>query len=336
MIRTLTPPISEMNDPSGRCRRTGGRRLAFSRTRNCALVAATSRRKSPASKPRSIRTSIVSSSRCSSLRAQSSSPSAVVPNTAPISARVPVSASVISWMTGYPVSPREAFIFPSQPRFRAVSGTFSDLQPSKATVRYRPNHAPGVRGWPSGPASISNSAFSGAIPIRRRSSRSAFATGSPGPARRALPSASPICPGSQAAGTGTSPARNRPRPATAAAAAAFPGAGLLQHGIYQLERHDPGQLAHVTRGEHPGSNRDCPGDGRDSSTDGRLGAQRRSSATGGLGRFPSYWTSVAIYGHDTPEPVIDQPGQPLNSPALRLEGALTDPTTVWLVRRAAS
>ena len=100
MIRTFTPPISEVNDPSGRWLSTGGRRFAVSRTRNCASVAATSARNSPASKPRSISTSIVSSSRCSSLRAQSSSPVAVGPNAAPISALVPVSASVISWMTG--------------------------------------------------------------------------------------------------------------------------------------------------------------------------------------------------------------------------------------------
>ena len=111
------------------------------------------------------------------MRAQASSPPAVLPKAAPGSARVPVSASVISWMTGYPVSPSDAFILPSQARFRPVSGTFSDRQPSKATVRYRPNITPGVRGWPSGPASASNSAFSGAIPIRRRSSRSAFADG---------------------------------------------------------------------------------------------------------------------------------------------------------------
>ena len=67
-----------------------------------------------------------------------------------------------------------------------MSGTFSDRQPSKATVRYRPNITPGVRGWPSGPASVSNSAFSGATPIRRRSSRSAFADGT---ARPSPPSA---------------------------------------------------------------------------------------------------------------------------------------------------
>jgi hypothetical protein len=66
---------------------------------------------------------------------------------------------------------------PSHARFCTVSGTLIDLQPSKETVRYPPNMIPGVRGCPSGPARISNSRRTGAIPIRRRSSRSAFADG---------------------------------------------------------------------------------------------------------------------------------------------------------------
>jgi hypothetical protein len=45
-------------------------------------------------------TSIEESSRCSSRRAQVSSPPAVGPKTAPSSARVPVSTNVMSWMTG--------------------------------------------------------------------------------------------------------------------------------------------------------------------------------------------------------------------------------------------
>ena len=52
-----------------------------------------------------------------------------------------------------------------------------DVQPSKATVRYRPNRTPGVDGWAAGPASTSNSAFTGAAPRRRRKSRSAFGDG---------------------------------------------------------------------------------------------------------------------------------------------------------------
>ena len=52
-----------------------------------------------------------------------------------------------------------------------------EVQPSKATVRYRPDRTPGVDGWAAGPASTSNSAFSGAAPIRRRRSRSAFGVG---------------------------------------------------------------------------------------------------------------------------------------------------------------
>jgi hypothetical protein len=66
---------------------------------------------------------------------------------------------------------------PSQDRFRSLSGTLIDRQPSKATVRYRPNVTPGVRGQASGPASTSNRAFSGAAPIRRRRSRSALRSG---------------------------------------------------------------------------------------------------------------------------------------------------------------
>ena len=58
-----------------------------------------------------------------------------------------------------------------------MSGTFTELQPSKATVRSPPNRTPGVPGWASGPATTSNSAFSGAGPSRRRRSRSAFSDG---------------------------------------------------------------------------------------------------------------------------------------------------------------
>ena len=115
------------------------------------------------------------------MRAQATSPSAGVPNTAPISARVPVSHKVISWITGYPASPREAAGLPSQALFRGVSGTLTERQPSKATVRYRPNITPGVRGQATGPASSSNSAFTGATPMRRRRSRSARADGTARP-----------------------------------------------------------------------------------------------------------------------------------------------------------
>ena len=62
-----------------------------------------------------------------------------------------------------------------------MSGTLIVLHPSKETVRYRPNITPGVRGQAAGPASASNSAFSGAAPSRRRRSRSAFAEGTAGP-----------------------------------------------------------------------------------------------------------------------------------------------------------
>jgi hypothetical protein len=52
-----------------------------------------------------------------------------------------------------------------------------DVQPSKATVQNRPNRTPGVDGWAAGPASTSNSALTGVMPIRRRRSRSALPDG---------------------------------------------------------------------------------------------------------------------------------------------------------------
>ena len=57
------------------------------------------------------------------------------PNTAPSSARVPVSTTVINLITGYPVVPSEARSLPSQDRLRSVSGTLNDTHPSNATVR---------------------------------------------------------------------------------------------------------------------------------------------------------------------------------------------------------
>jgi len=72
---------------------------------------------------------------------------------------------------------------PSQARFRAVSGTLTELQPSKETVRYRPNRTPGVDGCAAGPASTPDSARSGAAPTRRRRSRSALADGDGTPGR---------------------------------------------------------------------------------------------------------------------------------------------------------
>ena len=90
---------------------------------------------------------------------------------------MPVSASAISRSVGYPAKPIRYRIRPSHQRLRLVSGTLSELQPSKATVRSPPNRTPGVPGWASGPATTSNSAFSGAGPSRRRRSRSAFSDG---------------------------------------------------------------------------------------------------------------------------------------------------------------
>jgi hypothetical protein len=90
---------------------------------------------------------------------------------------VPASARAISRSVGYPAKPIRYRIRPSHPRLRPLSGTFTELQPSKATVRSPPKRTPGVRGWASGPATTSNSAFIGAGPSRRRRSRSAFSDG---------------------------------------------------------------------------------------------------------------------------------------------------------------
>jgi hypothetical protein len=75
------------------------------------------------------------------------------------------------------VTPSAAFILPSQHRFRSESATLIEVQPSKATVRYRPKRTAGVRGPATGPASTSNNALAGAAPRRRRRSRSALSDG---------------------------------------------------------------------------------------------------------------------------------------------------------------
>ncbi len=54
---------------------------------------------------------------------------------------------------------------------RQVLGQLTEMargEHSSATVRNPRNRTPGVRGWASGPATTSNSAFSGAGPSRRR------------------------------------------------------------------------------------------------------------------------------------------------------------------------
>ncbi len=83
------------------------------------------------------------------------------------------------------MTPCFAFGLPSQDRFAPVSGTLVEVQPSKATVRYRPIRTPGVLGCAAGPASTSNNACIGAGPRRRRRLRSAVADGGADPAARA-------------------------------------------------------------------------------------------------------------------------------------------------------
>ena len=73
---------------------------------------------------------------------------------------------------------------------RSVSGSLIELQPSKETIRNGPNRTPGVTGWASGPARVSNTRFMGSAPSRLRRSRRAFAVGSatsiPTPVRAAV------------------------------------------------------------------------------------------------------------------------------------------------------
>ena len=102
---------------------------------------------------------------------------------------MPVSHTVISCSRGYPAGvSTEPDGLPSHARFAAVSATLTERHPSKATVRYRPNRAPGIRGWPSGPASTSNNILTGAAPTRRRKPRSALPDGteSPSPSSAAV------------------------------------------------------------------------------------------------------------------------------------------------------
>ncbi len=61
---------------------------------------------------------------------------------------------------------------------------------------------------------------------------------------------------------------------------------LLQHGIGQLERDDPGQLAQVTGSEHARGNGDHRHDRRHGTAHGRLNGQRRSPVHAGVWPAP--------------------------------------------------
>ena len=139
-----------------------------------------------------------------------------------------------------------------------MSGTLIDMQPSKATVRYRPNRTPGVDGCATGPASVSNNAFTGAAPTRRRRSRNALPDTD---ARPGVEGGEQLVPHLRITHTREKgkcqheihahPRRQRPQPPLGRA-------GLLQHRIDQLERHLPGQLTQVTGSEHARRHRDRP------------------------------------------------------------------------------
>jgi hypothetical protein len=99
------------------------------------------------------------------------------PITVPSSPRVPVSASATIRIAGYPARPSRFLSFPSQDRFGSLSGTWTEFRPSNATVRSPRQVTPRVHGAASGTATVSNTAFAGAAPSRRRKSRSAFSDG---------------------------------------------------------------------------------------------------------------------------------------------------------------
>ena len=123
--------------------------------------------------------------------------------------------------------------------------------------------------------------------IRRRRSRSALADGHGRPRPSVAPrSASATRCRNPAPGTTPRPARNRSQSARAAPAAAA-AAPVLPPAPHPRARTALAASAHqMASGEHPRSHRDRPGNRHDGRIDGRLNAQRRSSATGGLGRFP--------------------------------------------------
>jgi hypothetical protein len=73
---------------------------------------------------------------------------------------------------------------------------------------------------------------------------------------------------------------------------------LGQRGVDHLERHDPGQLAHMPRRERTGSDGDLVND----ATGVRLDGQRSSRVEDVLADAPSYRSSVARTGIDTPTP----------------------------------
>ncbi len=86
---------------------------------------------------------------------------------------------------------RELVTDPAQPAPVPVAVGNLDRVKAVECDRAQPaKHTPGVLGWPSGPATISNNALSGAGPRRRRSSRKAFSdtagTTIPAPARPAV------------------------------------------------------------------------------------------------------------------------------------------------------
>jgi len=107
-------------------------------------------------------------------------------------------------------------------------GTFTELQPSKATVRSPPKRTPGVPGWASGPATTSNSAFSGV----GRAAGAGHAAPSPTDTARPSP------PVRRSAAVHPQRQEVRPDPGRQIAELALHRLRLLQDVIDQLERKE--------------------------------------------------------------------------------------------------
>lgn len=100
MIRTLTPPISEVNDPPGRGAQHRRAAVGVQPDQELGPGRGDFAQEVPAVKAAVHQHQHGGIQQGSRLPAQVISPWPVDPDTAPSSARVPVSTSVMSWMTG--------------------------------------------------------------------------------------------------------------------------------------------------------------------------------------------------------------------------------------------
>ena len=278
MIRTLTPPISEVKDPSGRWRRTGGRRFAFSRTRNWARAAATWARKPAAPGPavhqhqhrlvqqvqQLARPGELAVGRRAEYRADQG-PGAGLAQGHELDNRV----------AGLP----EGRLHLPQPG--PVGRRVRDLDrlaPVEGDGAVPAEHHPG-RARPGGrPGQRLEQRLQRRraqpppqVPQRlRRGHRQAQPVQHRGQLRPHAPVALPREQPQRQDEVDPDPRGQQPQPP-------LDRASIRQHAVHELERDHLRQLAQVPRCEHPRRHRDRLGNGHDSSADGRLNAQRRSS-----------------------------------------------------------